>query len=480
MSTNDKSSSHDGKRVVSCEPSTASDVIDLLDDDDSDDGDVTSASAKRLMNNNGRRFRGGQSSSNPLIANNSSESDGVIDLVNDDDRDEATKKRQSPIQTSQLSSSAKRRRSSYDEPTQAKDHASITYGIVDLLEQLRNVNTLTCAGRVGRCPSSPSPSHASLLQQPRYTHQPLHYLQNDNWSCGYRNLQMMISSMLPALRPIFPNGVPSVHEIQTTMEQLWKEGVDIESAKHHNYTLVGKTGKRAFIGTIEAWAYLSYLGVDAAIVQFLNKNRAMVGDFIWNYFAKMTGPDGCSCFDDVTIVQPGSPPVVVPSLSSFEYGCRLFNTRPVNNGDSSLRSSCTCAMPSLYLQWEGHSITVAGIRKIPSTDGSATPTFNLIVFDPHQRGAQIKTRMENGVASKSSLESVLTGMKSSKMKFELSVNELVKKRENIQLLLSTAAILDESERFGRKKCQAGVHCITASTTYPLSREYSQGNTSIYR
>ena len=88
--------------------------------------------------------------------------------------------------------------------------------------------------------------------------------------------------------------------------------------------------------------------------------------------------------------------------------------------------------------------------------------------------------MENGVASKSSLESVLTGMKSSKMKFELSVNELVKKRENIQLLLSTAAILDESERFGRKKCQAGVHCITASTTYPLSREYSQGNASIYR
>jgi len=471
-----------GKRLVSRESSTASDVIDLVDDDDDSDVDVAvTASAKstkphQKSMNNSRRFRGGERQS--LLT--SSESDDVIDLVNDDG-DEATKRRQAPTQPSS-SSSAKRKRSTYDEPTQAKDHAAITHGIVDLLEQLRNVDTLTCAGRVGCA----TPASSNKNQQPRYNHQPLHYLQNDNWSCGYRNLQMMISSMLPAVRSIFPDGVPSVHEIQTTMEELWKEGVDVENAKFHNFTLVGKTGKRAFIGTVEAWAYLSYLGVDAVIIQFLKKNRgiATVGDFIWNYFAKMTGPDGCTCFDDVTIVQPGAPPIVVPSLSSFEYGCRLFNTRPVNGGDSSVRSSCTCAMPSLYLQWEGHSITVAGIRKIKSTDGSSAPTFNLIMFDPHQRGAQTKSHLEKGVASsKSTLDSVLTGMKASKIKFELSVNELVQKRESIQLLLSTGAILDESERRRRKKCQSGIHCITASTAYPLSREYTQGDTnsmSMYR
>jgi len=467
-----------GTRLVSRQSSTASDVIDLVDDDDNGDHAVPTATSKmpsrqKSENNNSRPFRGGQQNSQLL---SSSGSDDVIDLV-DDGGGEDTKRRRAPTQTSSSSLSAKRRRSSYDEPTQAKDHAAITHGIVGLLDQLRSVDTLTCAGRVG-CAALTSSSITN--QQPRYNHQPLHYLQNDNWSCGYRNLQMMISSMLPAVRSIFPDGVPSVHEIQTTMEQLWKEGVDLESAKHHNYKLVGKQGRRAFIGTIEAWAYFSYLGVDAAIVQFLNKQRAMVGDFIWNYFAKMTGPDGCSCFDDVTIVQPGAPPVVNPSLSSFEYGCRLFNTRPVNNGDSSLRSSCTCAMPSMYLQWEGHSITVVGIRKIKSTDGSSPPSFNLIVFDPHQRGAQIKANLENGVAWKSSLESVLTGMKTNKINFELSVNELVKKRENIQLLLSTAAILDESERVSRKKCQSGIHCITASTTYPLSREFSQGNASMYR
>ena len=200
-----------GKRVVSRESSTASDVIDLVDDSDSDGDVAVTASAKstkphQKSMNNGRRFRGERQ--NNLLT--SSESDDVIDLVNDGE-DEATKRRQAPTQPS--SSSAKRKRSSYDEPTQAKDHAAITHGIVDLLDQLRNVDTLTCAGRVG-C-ATPASSYKN--QQPRYNHQPLHYLQNDNWSCGYRNLQMMISSMLPAVRSIFPDGVPSVHEIQTTM-----------------------------------------------------------------------------------------------------------------------------------------------------------------------------------------------------------------------------------------------------------------------
>ena len=478
-----------GRRVVSRESSSVDDVIDLLDDDDDGGGgsrpskrpvhelseqEQLDAAIRASMHNasgeqqnakslgNNRHFRGGRQSQ--LL---SLEPSDVIDLIHDGG-DEATKRRR---KAAIIPTSSKKRRSSYDEPTKAKDHAAITHEIVAMLGQLRNVDTtLTCSGRVGCCAS---PSFSPRNQQPRYNHQPLHYQQNDNYSCGYRNLQMMISSMLPAVRSVFPDGVPSVHEIQTTTEQLWKQGVDEESAKFHNYTLVGKTGKGAHIGTIEAWAYLTYLGVDAAVVQFLDKNRAMVGDFIWNYFAKMAvGPDGCSCFDDVTIVQPEAPPIVVPSLSSFEYGCRLFNTRPVNGGDSTLRSSCTCALPSLYLQWEGHSITVAGIRKIKSTDGSP-PSFNLIVLDPHQRGALTKAHLEKGIDSMSTLESVLTGMKSKKIKFELSVNELVTKRDNIQLMLSTAAILDASERGKRRKCRSGVHCITASTTYPLSREYAQ-------
>ena len=87
------------------------------------------------------------------------------------------------------------------------------------------------------------------------------------------------------------------------------------------------------------------------------------------------------------------------------------------------------------------------------------------------RGAYAKAQLATGVEEHRSLESVLTKVK----RFELPVNELVKKREDIQLLLSTAATLGESERKQRTKCRSGIHCITASTKYPLSRQHMNMN-----
>jgi hypothetical protein len=107
-----------------------------------------------------------------------------------------------------------------------------------------------------------------------------------------------------------------------------------------------------------------------------------------------------------------------------------------------------------------------------NTNESSPPTFNLIVFDPHVRGAQTKAQLEKGVDAKDALESVLTNISTKRIKFELPVNELVRKRKNIQILLSTGAILDESERAKRTKCRPGFNCITAATTYPLNREYA--------
>jgi len=98
-----------GKRLVSRESSTASDVIDLVNDADDSDGDVAAAAFAKSTKphqksmNNGMRFRGERQSSQLLT---SSESDDVIDLVNDGE-DEATKRRQAPTQPS--SSSAKRK-----------------------------------------------------------------------------------------------------------------------------------------------------------------------------------------------------------------------------------------------------------------------------------------------------------------------------------------------------------------------------------
>lgn len=166
-----------------------------------------------------------------------------------------------------------------------RDGATITFGLLSLINNvLKDGNsTLTCCcqGSVASSrsqlllkrsmmhdhPTPPAPSSSTSSSLPSssavgyhhhqqqhhllpYNHQPFHYLQHDNWSCGYRNLQMLLSSMMPSLLSIFPRGVPCIEEIQRTMEVLWSKGYDIRNAEHHKYSLVGK---KTWIGTVEVW-----------------------------------------------------------------------------------------------------------------------------------------------------------------------------------------------------------------------------------
>ena len=141
------------------------------------------------------------------------------------------------------------------------DGATITFGLLSLLDILKNSSNTKCTeGCMDHSmkklfqPLSNDyyyTSGSSITTLGRYhNHQPFHYLQSDNWSCGYRNLQMLVSSMLPTLTLLFPNGVPLITEIQSTMEKLWGYGFDSRNADHHEHGLVGK---RSWIGTVEVW-----------------------------------------------------------------------------------------------------------------------------------------------------------------------------------------------------------------------------------
>ncbi len=163
------------------------------------------------------------------------------------------------------------------------DGATITFGLLSLIDiALKDGNAiLTCEGSVASSqnkllrrspihhhpmppPSSFIVSYASSSsslssstagyhyrhQNLPYNHQPFHYLQHDNWSCAYRNLQMVLSSMMPSLLSLFLQGVPCIEEIQRTMEILWSRGYDLRNAEHHKYTLVGK---KSWIGAVEVW-----------------------------------------------------------------------------------------------------------------------------------------------------------------------------------------------------------------------------------
>jgi hypothetical protein len=146
-------------------------------------------------------------------------------------------------------------------PRGTRDGATVTFGLLGLVDVLKDGNTLTCEGDSaasmtkllepvrGNPPSHNHSTTSSSCPIP-YNRQPLHYLQDDNWSCGYRNLQMLISGMMPTLSGVFPGGVPCIEEIQRTMEELWGRGFDCRNAEHHGRSMVGK---KTWIGTVEVW-----------------------------------------------------------------------------------------------------------------------------------------------------------------------------------------------------------------------------------
>jgi hypothetical protein len=172
-----------------------------------------------------------------------------------------------------------------------RDGATITFGLLSLIdivckEKSKDGRTtiLTCEGsatasrnkllnntpchqhcmtpRAASTSSSQSSSSTADYHHhhlPYYNHQPFHYLQHDNWSCGYRNLQMLLSSLMPTILhhstsssscTSFSQGVPCIEEIQRTTEKLWSQGYDIRNAEHHKYSLVGK---KTWIGAVEVW-----------------------------------------------------------------------------------------------------------------------------------------------------------------------------------------------------------------------------------
>jgi hypothetical protein len=72
-----------------------------------------------------------------------------------------------------------------------------------------------------------------------------------NWSCGYRNIQMLSSSLMqiPEYRPLLFDGsgtIPSIFMIQHYLELAWADGFDTEGAQHFNHSLIGKSD---WIGT---------------------------------------------------------------------------------------------------------------------------------------------------------------------------------------------------------------------------------------
>lgn len=169
-----------------------------------------------------------------------------------------------------------------------------------------------------------------------------HYCSSEGdrgWGCGYRNFQMLLSSLLrledyKTVTSDMP--VPSIPRVQGLIEEAWGEGLDPQGASHFNHKL---KGTRAWIGATEIYSLFTALRIRAHIVDFH---------------------------------QPTGPGNTHPRL--FEWVRQYFN-QSLKSGRIPSRIIQT-SLPPLYLQHQGHSRTVVGLEQ--KKNGSLC----LLILDP--------------------------------------------------------------------------------------------------
>lgn len=138
-----------------------------------------------------------------------------------------------------------------------------------------------------------------------------HYCQRQSdilgqWSCGYRNIQMLLGSLVanPTYRPYIFGGsgfVPQVQYIQRWIEAAWDAGFDPQGA----IELGRISGTSKWIGSGEVCGLCSFFGLRSQVVHIntpqakekskskskesasrapISESQRLLGDFVWRYF----------------------------------------------------------------------------------------------------------------------------------------------------------------------------------------------------
>jgi hypothetical protein len=251
------------------------------------------------------------------------------------------------------------------------DDGILTEGIMEIMDELNN-SSLNPAKLCTR------PCKYNPMSSSRQKSTIRHIQQNDSWSCGFRNLQMVLTALLPELQPNHAYfqmvqrrntyiTIPNVRQIQNALEQAWKEGYDPRGARHYKNKISGTTSK---IGAIEVSSVLAYWGLDSSVVQFVTcqESRGLLSNFVQAYFSKALGKEGCSFCQGRRVK---SDAIAEQYLQFASVSLRIDE-------------SCDCPLLPLYLQWEGHSITIVGTEE----NGA------WLVFDPMKDGPKMRNTMQ--------------------------------------------------------------------------------------
>ncbi|XP_016378921.1 zinc finger with UFM1-specific peptidase domain protein-like isoform X2 [Sinocyclocheilus rhinocerous] len=158
------------------------------------------------------------------------------------------------------------------------------------------------------------------------------------WGCGYRNFQMLLSSLHRMEQyKLLPVSVPSIPRVQALIEEAWGQGADPQGASHFNHRL---QGTRAWIGATEIYAVLTSLSVKAKIMDF----------------HKPTGPGDTH-----------------PRLSEW---VKQYFSHSASRGARLPPKIVQTTLPPIYLQHQGHSRSIVGVEQ------KVNGNLCLLLFDP--------------------------------------------------------------------------------------------------
>jgi len=174
---------------------------------------------------------------------------------------------------------------------------------------------------------------------------------SDYWTCGYRNVQMLVGHLLQrerlaAARP-FGGKVPDVASLQAELERLWSLGYDPDGCQQLG-GCVRFTQK--WIGTSEACVLLRGQKICCNVVSFRGGGPAE------------------------TDSANAAAAVVEYALKHFRGGTESATMSQIGRG------VVVSSRPPLYLQHDGHSRTIVGVQRRHEPTGKFTDF--LLVLDP--------------------------------------------------------------------------------------------------
>lgn len=205
-----------------------------------------------------------------------------------------------------------------------------TRGVIPVLADLCNVDSTTTATYL----CHPSTRHVVKIRC-------------DGNFCGYWNIQMMLSYLYSQEQGLSSSSrntrnrlIPNILDIQDDIERAWDAGI----CSYGRVETGGIRGTRKWIGTHEALAYFTQVGVEVEALSF----RQDEGD---------------------SASQPG----VLALLDHIEAYFMGAMESPQTRHH---RTSHITPLPPIYFQRFGHSTTIVGLER------KANGERNLLVFDP--------------------------------------------------------------------------------------------------